>query len=106
MVRTPMRHGNRFAARVPSRTVSQDQPERPGVTRFVHALDVPRNAKIGFATGIVLAGVLTIGAVTGPPGQYPAVAYVGLGFVLAVAVGLLVTLLLTLVSAYRLARST
>lgn len=86
--------------------MSQDRPERPGVARFVHALRVPRNAKIGFAAGAVLAAVLTVGAVTGPPGRYPAVAYLGLGFVLAVAVGLLVTLLLTLISAYRLARST
>lgn len=86
--------------------MSQDRPERPGVARFVHALHVPRNAKVGFAVGIVLAAVLTVGTLTGPPGPYPAVAYLGLGFVLAVAVGLLVTLLLTLVSAYRLVRST
>lgn len=90
---------------MPSRVVSQDQPDRPGVARFVRALDVPRNATVGFAIGIVLAGVLTVGAVTGPPGEYPAVAYLALGFVLAVTVGLLVTVLLTLVSASRLARA-
>lgn len=85
--------------------MSQDPQGRPGVARFVEALDVARNAKVGFAVGLALAAFLTAGAVTGPPGRYPQVAYLALGFVLAVAVGLLVTLLLTLVSAYRLARA-
>ncbi|WP_255194802.1 DUF7536 family protein [Halorarius litoreus] len=84
--------------------MSQEPPERPGTANFVGALRVPRNAKVGFALGIAVALFFVYGAVTGPQGQYSPVAYVGLGFVLAVGIGLLVTLLLTVASAYRLSR--
>lgn len=84
--------------------MSQDSPERPGTAAFAAALDVSRNAAVGFAAGVALAAFFVYGAVTGPGGQYSPVAYVALGFVLAVGVGLFVTLALTLVSAYRLSR--
>lgn len=84
--------------------MSQEPPERPGTANFVTALSVPRNARVGVVVGVAIALFFVYGAVTGPQGQYSPVAYVGLGFVLAVGVALLVTLLLTLGSAYRLSR--
>lgn len=80
-----------------------EPPERPRAN-FVQALSVPRNAKVGFGVGALLAGFLLYGVVEGPPGQYSVAYYVALAFVLAIGVGLLVTFLLTLGSAYRLAK--
>lgn len=85
--------------------MAQDSSGRPGTAALVAALDVPRNAAVGFAVGVALAAFFVYGAVTGPSGQYSPVAYLALGFVLAVAVGLFLTLVLTLVSAYRLSRN-
>jgi hypothetical protein len=84
--------------------VSQDPPERPGTARFAAALGVRRNAAVGFALGVAVAAFFTYGAITGPADAYSDAAYVALGFVLAVGVGLLATLLLTAGSAVRLAR--
>ncbi|MFC7235127.1 DUF7536 family protein [Halosegnis marinus] len=86
--------------------MSQEPPERPGTARFAAALGVRRNAAVGFALGALVAVFLTYGAVTGPQDAYSDAAYVALGFVLAVGTGLLATLLLTVVSAVRLARET
>lgn len=79
-------------------------PERPR-GNLVRALHVPRNAAAGFGIGIALAAYLLFGVFEGPGGQYSPAYYVGLGFVLAVGVGLLLTVLFSLGSAYRLARS-
>ncbi|WP_255151169.1 DUF7536 family protein [Halorarius halobius] len=85
--------------------MSQSPPDRPGTAALVDALAVRRNAAIGFALGTVLAAVLVYGQVTSAGHLYSPAWYVALGFVLAVGVGLLVTLILTAGSAYRLARS-
>lgn len=75
--------------------------EHPRAT-FIRALSVPRNATIGFGVGVLLAAFLLYGVLEGPPGRYSLLYYVGLGFVLAVGVGLLVTLVLTVLAAVRL----
>jgi len=75
-----------------------------GVGALVEALRVRRNAAVGFGLGTVVALVLLWGVAQGS-GQYPLAYYAGLGFVLAFALGLLVTLLVTVGSAVRLARS-
>jgi hypothetical protein len=84
--------------------VTQEQPDRPGTAQFLAALRVRRNAMIGFVVGIAVAVFFTYGAVTGPAGSYSDVAYLALGFVLAVGLGLLVAAGITVVSAVRLAR--
>lgn len=84
--------------------MAEESPERPPAAKFAEALNVTRNATVGFAVGVALALLLIVAAVTGPGGQYPAAAYVALGFVLAVGVGLLLTVVFTLGSAYRLAK--
>lgn len=85
---------------------SGERPERPGgAGHLARALRVPRNAVAGFGIGIALAAYLLFGVFEGPAGQYSPAYYVGLGFVLAVGVGLLLTILFSLASAYRLSRS-
>lgn len=84
--------------------MTQEQPDRPGTAQFLAALHVRRNATVGFVVGIVVAVFFTYGAVTGPAGSYSDVAYLALGFVLAVGLGLLVAAAITVVSAVRLAR--
>jgi hypothetical protein len=96
--------------------VSED---RPGPTRLIEALGVARNAKIGFVAGIGLAilmytyrvaelggptspAVNGTGNVTATP-ESPAL-FLMLAFVLATSAGVLVTGLLTVVAAVRLAR--
>lgn len=84
---------------------AKDEPERPGTANFLAALNVARNARVGFAIGFLLAGGLVLLVLRAPGGRYPVAYYVALGFVLAVGVGLLLTLVFTLGSAYRLAKS-
>jgi hypothetical protein len=95
--------------------VSQDVPERPPGGGLIRALDVPRNAAIGGVVGLLLA----VGAyafrvleVIGPfsgTREYPVLGpegwFLGLALVLASATALLVTALLTVVSAYRLSQT-
>nr|WP_264475086.1 hypothetical protein [Salinirubrum litoreum] len=81
---------------------------------MIQALSVPRNAKIGLATGLLLAVgayLVRVLELLGPFGgtrQYPGLGAEGyflmLAFVLATATALLVTAVLTVVSAYRLTR--
>ena len=90
-------------------------PVAPGVpdvarTREVaRALDVRRNAVVGFGSGVVLALLayaFRVGELAGPTADArgsPAL-FLLLAFVLAVSVGLLVTAALTVRSAVRLAR--
>jgi fucose permease len=94
--------------------VTEEVPGRPPSGGLVQALNVPRNAKLGAATGALLAvGVylFRVLELLGPfagTRQYPVLGAEGwfllLAFVLASATALLVTAVLTLVSAYRLAR--
>ena len=84
--------------------MTREQPDRPGTARFLAALHVRRNAAVGGVVGIAVALFFTYGAVTGPAGSYSDVAYLALGFVLAVGVSLLVAAGVTVVSAVRLAR--
>ncbi|WP_435196668.1 DUF7536 family protein [Natronomonas sp. EA1] len=86
--------------------MSADTPERPGTARFLAALNVARNAKLGFGIGVLLAAVLVAAVLQSPPDpSVPTVFYVGLGFVLATGVGLLLTAVFTVASAVRLARA-
>jgi ABC-type antimicrobial peptide transport system permease subunit len=94
--------------------VSQDVPDRPASGGLIQALSVQRNAAIGLAVGLLLAVgayLVRVLELLGPFGgtrQYPGIGAEGyflmLAFVLATATALLVTALLTVLSAYRLTR--
>ena len=94
--------------------MTDEIPSRPPSGGLVQALNVPRNAMVGVATGLGLAVVVYLFRVLellGPfagTRQYPILGPEGwfllLAFVLASATALFVTALLTVVSAYRLAR--
>jgi hypothetical protein len=94
--------------------VTDDPPDRPPSGSLVQALQVPRNAMLGVLAGVGLAVVVYLFRVLellGPfagTRQYPVIGAEGwfllLAFVLASATALLVTALLTVVSAYRLSR--
>jgi hypothetical protein len=84
--------------------VSEDQPGRPGTARLVEALHVQRNARFGFGLGVAFAVAVFVFFVAIPGSNRSPLLFVGLSFVLAVGVGLLLTLLFTLGSAYRLSR--
>jgi len=94
--------------------VSDETPARPPSAGLIDALEVRRNALVGAVAGVALAVLVylvrvfeLIGPVAGTQ-QYPVVGPEGwflvLGFVLASATALLVTTVLTLVTAYRLTR--
>ena len=84
---------------------TDDRPDRPGTAAFLAALGVAQNAKVGFATGTVLALALLALVVRGAEtAQYPVFLYAALAFVLAVGVGLLLTAVLTVGVALRRAR--
>lgn len=89
----------------PGSGATDDRPERPGTAGFLAALGVARNAKVGFAVGTVPALAL-LALVLGSPeaAQYPVVLYAALAFVLAVGVGLLLTVVFTVGVAIRRAR--
>ena len=75
---------------------TDDRPERPGTAAFLAALGVARNAKVGFAVGMLVALALLALVVRGAEAaQYPVFLYAALAFVLAVGVGLLLTALIT-----------
>jgi hypothetical protein len=94
--------------------MSDETPERPPSGGLVRALDVPFNAAIGVAVGLLLALVayaVRVFELLGPVGgtrQYPGLGpeayFLLLAVVLASATALLVTVVLTAVSAVRLAR--
>ncbi|WP_172967113.1 DUF7536 family protein [Halosegnis rubeus] len=88
-----------------SETDQPEAPDRPGVARFITALHVRRNAAIGFAISILVAAIFTHGTIVGADGPRPDAAYLALGFVLAVGLGLLLAAIFTLGSAIRLARA-
>ena len=85
---------------------TDDRPERPGTAAFLAALGVARNAKVGFAAGTVLAlALLALVLGSSEAAQYPVFLYAALAFVLAVGVGLLLTVVLTVGVAIRRARA-
>lgn len=80
-----------------------DSPRSP-TARFLAALDVERNAKRGFAFGVVLALVVLVVFVFVPGTTRSPTLYLVLAVVLATSAGALATLVLTVLSAYRLSR--
>lgn len=85
-------------------------PDRDATRELVAALDVRRNAALGFGSGAALAVVAYAFRVFELAGPNPdargsPALFVLLAFVLAVTVGLLVTAALTVRSALRLART-
>ena len=94
--------------------MTDETPSRPPSGGLVRALNVPRNATLGVVAGVGLAVAVYLFRVLellGPfagTRQYPFLGAEGwfllLAFVLASATALLVTALLTVVSAYRLSR--
>jgi len=93
--------------------------DTPGAARLMRALEVGRNARIGFGVGVALAALVyvyrvaelggpvnpavnTTNATTAAP-ESPLL-FLMLAFVLAVSTGVLVTALLTVRSAVHLAR--
>jgi hypothetical protein len=86
--------------------VSDDTPERPGGTAaFMRAVNVSRNAKVGFGIGVVLAlSLLALVVRSAAASEYPVVLYGALAFVLAVGTGLLLTAVFTVGSVIRRVR--
>lgn len=85
--------------------VSESVPERPRAN-FVAALNVRRNAVRGFAFAVLATAAVLALFVFLPGTRRPTPYYLALGFVFASALGALTTTVLTLVSAYRLAKET
>jgi hypothetical protein len=88
------------------RDVSDDTPERPGGTAaFMRAVNVQRNAKVGFAIGVALAlSLLALVVRSAATSEYPVYLYAALAFVLAVGTGLLLTAVFTVGSVVRRVR--
>lgn len=83
----------------------QSDPAR-GPGRFIAALDVPRLAVIGFSAAGILAVATFFVFIVLPGANQSPLLYFGLGFVLALSLGLLFTIILVAASAYRLIRRT
>ncbi|XVH30331.1 DUF7536 family protein [Haloferacaceae archaeon DSL9] len=94
--------------------VSDETPERPPTAMLVRALNVRRNATVGLAVGALLAvaaylfRVLELFGPFAGTREYPILGPEGwfliLAFVLAVSTAGLVTIVLTIGSAYRLSK--
>ena len=95
--------------------MSNDVPDRPPTAILIDELSVPRNATIGVAIGLFVGAVLYIvrifellGPVSGTR-EYPILGPEGwflmLAFVFAMSTALLVTIVLTIISGYRLNKS-
>jgi hypothetical protein len=86
--------------------VSSEQSAEPegGPGAFMRALNVPRNARLGFAFGLVFTVAVYVFFVVIPGAIRSPLWYLALAFVLFVGVGGLATTVLTLMSAYRLSR--
>ena len=83
--------------------MSRNVPERPRAN-FAAALNVRRNAIRGFAFAVLFTLAVLAVFVFLPGTARPIPYYLGLGFVLASSLGALATTILTLISAYRLAK--
>lgn len=80
-----------------------------GTAAFLDALNVSRNAKIGLVVGIAFAAliyVVRVFEILGPAQRQVGgpILYLGLAFVLAFGTFVIVTTVLTLISAYRRTR--
>lgn len=89
--------------------VSGASSQAGSLAAVVAALDIKRNAKLGFGSGIGLAAVAYVVRVGELLGPVPAtrgspLLFFGLAIVLAVSAGALITGVLTVRSAVRLAR--
>lgn len=84
--------------------MDEQVPERPPMANLIDALEVRRNAKRGFAAGILFAAAIFTFFVVVPGTYRSPLLYVGLAFVVAVTTGLLATTILTALTARRLAR--
>ena len=88
--------------------MERDVPDRPPASNLVEALDVRRNATVGFAVGVgaaVLLYAYRVGVVGSVRGQVGGpLTFLALGVVLALTLGALVTAVLVALSARRLAR--
>lgn len=89
-------------------SVPDDTPERSPTTQFMAALSVARNAKIGLAVGVgfaILVYAYRVFELLGPTTDTRGspLLFLTLAVTLALATAALVALILTLVSAYRLA---
>jgi hypothetical protein len=89
-------------------SASTNGPERPPTAQFMTALSVARNVKIGLVTGVAFAILVyayrvfeVLGPTTDPRGS--PLLFLLLAVTLALATATLVAVLLTVVSAYRLA---
>ncbi|MFB6270474.1 MAG: hypothetical protein ABEH83_11045 [Halobacterium sp.] len=79
--------------------------DRRGVNNLIRALDVPTQAKRGFAVGILVAvGTYYFFVVASGGSPYPSLYLGALAAVLAFTVGLLATLAFTVAAAYRLSQ--
>jgi hypothetical protein len=79
--------------------------ERRGVNNLIRALEVPRQAKRGFAVGILVAVVTYYFFVVASGGSpYSSLYLVALATVLAFTTGLLATLAFTVAAGYRVSQ--
>ena len=79
-------------------------PERPGVANLIDALNVRRNAAVGFGLGVLFTLFIVWIYVIVPNRQFSLGLWATLGFVLAVGTGLLLSAVFTIGSAVRRAR--
>lgn len=85
-------------------TATDGRPDRPGVANVVAALNVRRNAAVGFGLGVAFTLFIVYVYVIVPDRPFSLALWATLGFVLAVGTGLLLTAILTVGSAIRRAR--
>jgi len=81
-----------------------DSERDPEPASLLEAFSVRRQARRGFGAGILLAALLFVVFVAGPTTDRSPVLYAALGAVLAFSTGLLLTGVLVVVVAVRLAR--
>lgn len=89
--------------------MTDERPDRPPARGLVDALDIRRNVAIGLVVGLLVGAlavfyrVVLIG--TTPGRAVPLSFFVALGFVLVVSLAALVTVVLTAIRAWRVART-
>ena len=92
------------AALLPRVSADADVQEPSGKARFVEALEVPRNARLGFGFGFVFTVAVFVFFVVIPGTNRSQLYYLGLAFVLAVGIGGIATMVLTMRTAYHLSK--
>ncbi|MFC6731423.1 MULTISPECIES: hypothetical protein [unclassified Haladaptatus] len=81
-----------------------DERSRSPRANMVDALNVPQNARRGFAFGVLATVAIFVFFVILPGTFRSPFFYIALGFVLATSLGAFATVILVLRSAYRLSR--